>query len=150
MMNHGPYFHRARSCALFSLILAATLWSGAARAGTWQAVGVGDCPGRDVAGSRGPSPEAGKCDASFAGHTAVCWAHGCTYKNVATGACTGGANPGQMYTCGAATAPAPAAAAPSSASGRHRKAAPAAPPASVWQPVGAGDCPGRDVAGSAG
>ncbi len=33
------------------------------------------------------------------GNTAVCWSSGCTYKNVATAACTGGANPGQMYTC---------------------------------------------------
>ena len=73
--------------------------------GAWQPVGIGDCPGRDVSGSRGPAPEAGKCDASFAGYTAVCWASGCTYKNVATAACTGGASPGQMYTCAAAGAP---------------------------------------------
>jgi hypothetical protein len=69
-------------------------------------MGVGDCPGRDVAGSRGPVPEPGKCDANFAGNTAVCWASGCTYKNVLTGQCIGGANPGQMYTCGAAAGPA--------------------------------------------
>ena len=103
---------------------------GVASAGTWQSVGVGDCPGRDVSGSRGPKPEAAKCDASFAGNTAVCWATGCTYKSVATAACTGGANPGQMYTCVAAAAPAPA--------------------SSGWQPMGVGDCPGRDVAGSRG
>ena len=109
---------------------------GVASAGTWQPVGVGDCPGRDVSGSRGPKPEAAKCDASFAGNTAVCWATGCTYKSVATAACTGGANPGQMYTCAAAVAPPPAAP-PPAASG-------------TWQLVGTGDCPGRDVAGSAG
>jgi hypothetical protein len=116
------------------MTLSALLWAGAASAGTWQPVGVGDCPGRDVAGSRGPAPEAAKCDASFAGMTAVCWTSGCTYKNVATAACTGGANPGQMYTCRAAPA---AAAAPPAAGGS-------------WQPLGIGDCPGRDVAGSAG
>lgn len=44
------------------------------------------------------------------GNTAVCWASGCTYKNVATVACSGGANPGQMYTCagGSAMPPPPA------------------------------------------
>ena len=113
--------------------------------GGWQAVGIGDCPGRDVAGSSGPSPDPSKCGANFAGNTAVCWATGCTYKNVTTGSCTGGANPGQMYTC-TATPPAP----PPPSGGRNRKPAPAATPASAWQSVGIGDCPGRDVAGSAG
>jgi hypothetical protein len=65
----------------------------------WQPVGVGDCPGRDVAGSAGSTPDPSKCDGGFVGNTAVCWSSGCTYKNVATGACNGGANPGQMYTC---------------------------------------------------
>jgi hypothetical protein len=126
---HGPVSRRIRSSALVSVTLGAWLWVGAAAAGTWQPVGVGDCPGRDVAGSRGPLPEAGKCDASFAGYTAVCWAGGCTYKNVATGSCTGGANPGQMYSC-VATAPTHA--------------------VGGWQSVGLGDCPGRDVAGTTG
>jgi hypothetical protein len=102
-------------------------------AGHWQAVGLGDCSGRDVAGTTGPSPDPGKCTASFAGQTAVCWTTGCTYKNVATGACTGGANPGQMYTCEAA-----------------QPAAAVAPATGSWQAVGVGDCPGRDVAGTAG
>ena len=44
-----------------------------------------------------------RCDASFDGYTAVCWSGNCTYKNVPTGACTGGANPGRMYTCIAAS-----------------------------------------------
>jgi len=109
-------------------------------AGNWQAVGLGDCSGRDVAGTPGPSPDPSKCNASFAGQTAVCWTTGCTYKKVATNACTGGANPGQMYTCAAAQA-APAVA---------PAAAPAPAIGASWQPVGVGDCPGRDVAGSAG
>ena len=67
--------------------------------GAWQSVGTGDCPGHDVAGSSGPNPDGGKCSASFSGFTAVCWANGCTYKNVPTASCTGGANPGRMYTC---------------------------------------------------
>ena len=117
--------------------------------GGWQSVGLGDCPGRDVAGSSGPNPDASKCNASFAGSTAVCWTTGCTYKNVATAACTGGANPGQMYTCGAVAATT-AAPPPPIAANRQRKPGPATQPASVWQPVGVGDCPGRDVAGSAG
>jgi len=74
-------------------------------------MGVGNCPGRDVGSSSGPIPDPGKCGANFAGFTAVCWSTGCTYKNVLTGQCIGGANPGQMYTCGAVGAP-PAAPAP--------------------------------------
>jgi hypothetical protein len=68
-------------------------------AGGWRGVGTGDCPGRDVASSTGPNPDPGKCTAAFAGFTAVCWANNCTYKNVPTAQCTGGANPGRMYTC---------------------------------------------------
>jgi hypothetical protein len=128
MAKHGPLF------PLF-LTLAAGLVARSASAGTWQAVGVGDCPGRDVAGSRGTKPDPARCDANFAGNTAVCWATGCTYKSVATPACTGGANPGQMYTCAASTAAPPAA--PAAGGG-------------TWQLVGVGDCPGRDVSGSAG
>jgi len=115
--------------------------------GSWQSVGLGDCPGRDVAGTSGPNPDPSKCNASFSGNTAVCWTTGCTYKSVVTAACTGGANPGQMYTCGAS---APPAAPPPPANGHRRKSGPAASPPPAWQPVGVGDCPGRDVAGSAG
>jgi hypothetical protein len=71
-------------------------------------VGTGDCPGRDVSGSSGPNPDGGKCTAAFNGFTAVCWNQQCTYKNVATASCTGGANPGRMYRCdsgGPASAP---------------------------------------------
>jgi hypothetical protein len=108
----------------------------------WQAVGVGDCPGRDVSGSAGSSPDPSKCNANFAGQTAVCWTTGCTYKNVATPACTGGANPGQMYTCAAP----PSAPSPSTTTRHARGAA----PAGGWQAVGTGDCSGRDVGGTAG
>jgi hypothetical protein len=91
--------------------------------GAWQAVGLGDCPGRDVGGTRGPYPDPTKCDASFTGQTAVCWPTGCTYKTVATAECTGGANPGQMFTCAAlgASAPAPAAAASPAGKGRGKR-----------------------------
>lgn len=115
-------------------------------------MGIGDCPGRDVAGTSGPNPDPSKCNPNFAGNTAVCWTTGCTYKNVSTGACTGGANPGQMFTCIGPTQPTlPPPAAPPAlppANGRHRKAG--AAPASAWQAVGIGDCPGRDVAGTSG
>jgi hypothetical protein len=95
----------------------------------WRSVGTGDCPGRDVAGSRGPTPDPAKCDPNFTGYTAVCWNEGCTYKNLATGSCTGGANPGRMYTCAATVAP---------------------QNMGNWRSAGTGDCPGRDVAGSRG
>ena len=107
--------------------------------GTWQAVGIGDCPGRDVSGSSGPAPDPSKCNAAFAGQTAVCWTTGCTYKNVATAACTGGATPGQMYTCTG-----PASASSASPSGQARQGAVG------WQPAGIGDCSGHDVGGTAG
>jgi hypothetical protein len=115
---------------------------------SWQASGIGDCPGRDVAGTSGPVPDASKCNASFSGFTAVCWSNACTYKNVKTGQCIGGANPGQMYTCGmpaAGTASPP----PPPANPNFN---PNAGVANVggWQAVGVGDCPGRDLAGSSG
>ena len=81
------------------------LVSGDARTATgyWQSVGTGDCPGRDVSNSRGPNPDPAKCNDRFRGLTAVCWSGECTYKNIETAACTGGANPGRMYTCAGAT-----------------------------------------------
>ncbi len=125
--------NRALPCVLLLLGLCprparASDWNAG---GGWTPVGTGDCPGRDVAGTNGPTPDAAKCTAAYAGFTAVCWAGNCTYKDVAAGTCKGGANPGQMYTC----APGRASAAPASAS---------APEA--WTSVGTGDCPGRDVA----
>lgn len=121
--------HGGRRVRMAWLAAACVALSTAAGAGTWRSVGTGDCPGRDVAGSPGAQPEGGRCDAAFAGFTAVCWAHGCTYKNLPTGQCTGGANPGRMYTCQAD-----------------------APPVNLgnWRSVGTGDCPGRDVGGSSG
>jgi hypothetical protein len=129
MTNPGPVSRCRRSLCVLLATSAACLLASQAEAGTWQAMGVDDCPGHDVAGSRGPAPEAGKCDASFAGYTAVCWTTGCTYKNIPAAACRGGASPGQMYTC-VASGPQPV--------------------SSGWQSVGVGDCPGRDVAGTAG
>jgi hypothetical protein len=67
--------------------------------GNWRSVGTGDCPGRDVANSAGPNPDPAKCTDAVRGQTAVCWGQGCTYKNITTVSCTGGANPGRMYTC---------------------------------------------------
>jgi hypothetical protein len=75
--------------------------------GSWRSVGTGDCPGRDVANTSGPNPDPAKCNAGFAGFTAVCWDNVCTYKNVATGSCTGGASPGRMYTCGTTSSTSP-------------------------------------------
>ena len=70
----------------------------------WQRVGAGDCGGRDVGASDGPTPDNNQ---AREGYTAVCWdgrsyiSNGgrvwCTYKQVATEQCTGGGNPGIMY-----------------------------------------------------
>jgi hypothetical protein len=111
---------------------------------SWQSTGIGDCPGRDVGGSAGSRPDPSRCNTNFVGNTAVCWGSGCTYKNVLTGQCIGGANPGQMYTCAeAAVAAPPPAPVPAPA--------PAPSPGSgAWQSAGVGDCPGRDVANSQG
>lgn len=86
-----------RGASCIPLLLAAS--PALAQQGVWQTVGIGDCPGRDVASSRGFVPDPVRCDPASAGHTAVCWKDGCTYKNVPTAQCTGGANPGNMYTC---------------------------------------------------
>lgn len=67
--------------------------------GNWRSAGSGDCPDGDVASSTGSNPDPAKCNASFKGFTAVCWDDGCTYKNVTATSCTGGANPGRMFTC---------------------------------------------------
>lgn len=101
-----------------------------AGSGKWKSVGTGDCPGRDIASSKGPNPDPAKCTDTVRGQTAVCWDQVCTYKNIATGSCTGGVNPGRMYTCDGQTAQ----------------------PVNIgnWQSVGTGDCPGRDVSKSTG
>lgn len=132
-----PFIGSARRARIL-FFLGACAVSAHAVAEGWQAVGVGDCPGRGVAGTTGPNPDPSKCNASFAGQTAVCWTTSCTYKNVATTSCTSGGNPGRLYTC---TAAASASESPSSR----------APEATArWQAVGVGDCAGRDVAGSTG
>gem|GEM_PF-3469292 len=139
MTKHGSSSCLGRFVSLGSVALTALLWPGVAGAATWQSAGTGDCLGHDVGFSRGNGPEAGRCDAKFVGLTAVCWAHGCTYKSVKTASCTGGINPGQMYTC---SADAPRAVPPPPPS--------AAPTIVNWQPSGYGDCLGYDVAGSGG
>jgi hypothetical protein len=82
-----------------------------------------------VGASRGPLPDAGKCDANFTGYTAVCWSTGCTYKNVLTGQCIGGTHPGQMYTCAAAAPGAPLAAPPAAVAPPAGPPLPSPPPA---------------------
>jgi hypothetical protein len=98
--------------------------------GNWQSTGTGDCPGRDVSNSSGPNPDPAKCTSAVRGQTAVCWDQSCTYKNIATRSCTGGSNPGRLYTCDGQ----------------------AAQPVNIgnWESAGTGDCPGRDVSNSSG
>jgi len=77
--------------------------------GSWIYVGIGDCPGNDIAGgSLGMLPNPQVCDSPHAGLAAVCWDNatprvmsppGCTVKSVRAENCTGGANPGRMYRC---------------------------------------------------
>lgn len=109
----------------------------AASTGYWQLVGTGDCPGRDVANSRGAKPVSARCTEQFLGRTAVCWNNECTYKNIETGACVGGANPGRMYTC-------------KSSGESDTRRGDTRTATGHWQLVGTGDCPGRDVANSRG
>ena len=124
--------HRIFGVGLTFLFVIIFISASAQSAGSnnWRLVGTGDCPGRDIAGSTGPNPDPGKCTDAVSGHTAVCWSQGCTYKDIETSSCTGGANPGRMYTCDSQ-------AAQSVDLGK-------------WQSVGTGDCPGRDVSNSAG
>jgi hypothetical protein len=122
MKSHPGAWHRSRRAAtmpvVFRPIFITLVMVGCfgvfstadlvrAQSTPWQSMGTGDCPGRDVSSSTGPAPDPVKCDAAFAGFTAVCWSGACTYKNVATAACTGGANPGRMYRCAPATPPPP-------------------------------------------
>ncbi len=77
--------------------------------GTWEYVGIGDCPGNDIAGGgAGNAPNPELCDSQHAGLAAVCWdsttprtmaSPACTIKSVRTENCTGGVNPGRMYRC---------------------------------------------------
>jgi hypothetical protein len=67
--------------------------------GTWVSVGTGDCSGHDIASSNTSTPVANQCLSSEFGNTSVCWSTSCTYKNVTTSQCSGGGNPGNMYSC---------------------------------------------------
>lgn len=77
--------------------------------GSWEYVGIGDCPGNDIAGgAAGSVPDPVVCDSQHAGLAAVCWdgatprvmsPPGCTVKSVRAENCTGGVNPGRMYRC---------------------------------------------------
>jgi len=75
---------------------------------TWELVGIGDCPGLDEERTDDSSmPDDSKAKV---GYTAVCW-DGinytnennpgkvfCTYKKITYDQCSGGENPGEMYT----------------------------------------------------
>lgn len=67
--------------------------------GTWRSAGIGDCSGYDTGSTQGKNPDPGRCNASTAGLTAICFGTWCTYKDIKTDSCTGGSNPGNMYTC---------------------------------------------------
>jgi hypothetical protein len=94
----GQRVFRVGLTVLFVTILIAA-WAQGAVSNNWRAVGTGDCPGLDVADSTGPNPDNSKCTDAFRGQTAVCREQSCTYKNIETDLCTGGANTGRMYTC---------------------------------------------------
>jgi hypothetical protein len=84
--------------ALFALTLATP----AAQAG-WRLIDEGDCPGRQVIGSDGDTPDATLCTPAFAGKTALCFTQvcnpGCQYIDVQTRNCRGGGEMAQVYTC---------------------------------------------------
>lgn len=94
----GQRVFRGGLTVLFVTILIAA-WAQVAGSNSWRAVGEGDCPGQDVAESIGPNPDDLKCTDDVRGQTAICREQSCTYKNIETASCTGGASPGLMYTC---------------------------------------------------
>ncbi|MCK6685526.1 MAG: hypothetical protein L6R30_24265 [Thermoanaerobaculia bacterium] len=106
--------------------------------GNWREVGTGDCTGSDVGSSQGPNPEANRCSPATAGLTAICWGSWCTYKNVPARSCTGGANPGRMFTCELTP------------SARPQQGGGSGGSIGDWMEVGTGDCSGNDVANSQG
>lgn len=81
-----------------------------AHAGDWVAQGQGDCPGPQVIGSAGESPDPELCTPAFAGKTALCFPRvcnpGCQYIDVPTTQCQGGAELADVYTCVPRTLPA--------------------------------------------
>ena len=102
----GPWLHTTRTCPPASAGGAnpGRMYTCQADAppvnlGNWRSVGTGDCPGRMSAAPAGRSPIRPDATPGSGSFTAVCWGQNCTYKEPATGQCTGGANPGRMYTC---------------------------------------------------
>ncbi len=104
-------------------------------------------------------PTSARCSAATVGKVAVCWdgmqqrnpgvnGAGCSYKT--TSSCTGGANPGYLFTCVASSGASTPAVAPASVPA----AAPAAPKTTYtrfnWVPLGIGGCNGGDVTTSKG
>lgn len=88
--------------AMSGFALCAALAASATQA-DWRLIGEGDCPGSQVIGSAGLTPEAELCTPAFAGKTALCFTQvcnpGCQYIDVATRDCRGGAELAQVYTC---------------------------------------------------
>ena len=74
-----------------------------AQAGTWVFVGQGDCPGPHLGGNSGKEPAFERCDAAFAGKTALCYTNtcnpGCDFIDLPTKDCAGGAELADVYTC---------------------------------------------------
>lgn len=74
-----------------------------AQAGSWELVGVGDCPGPQVTGTMGEQPDHELCTPALAGKTALCFTQvchpGCQYIDVPTPNCQGGGEMAQVYTC---------------------------------------------------
>lgn len=72
-------------------------------AGTWVYVTRGDCPGPQVVGSAGETPERQHCTPEFDGKTALCFTNncnpGCQYIDMLTTQCRGGAELVDVYTC---------------------------------------------------
>lgn len=69
----------------------------------WRLVGEGDCPGQQIQGSAGETPDNALCTTEFAGKTALCFPFvcnpGCQYIDVKTQACQGGTELAKVYTC---------------------------------------------------
>lgn len=81
------------------------------QAGTWVLVGQGDCPGPHAGASSGTEPEFERCDAEFAGKTALCYTKvcnpGCDFIDLPTKDCRGGTEMADVYTCVAEPKPRP-------------------------------------------
>lgn len=73
----------------------AAAWKG----GDWKEVDYGGCDGHDIKISKSGAPDDDYCDAEWSGKVAICYANGCTYKNVTPKQCKDGSKPGRMYVC---------------------------------------------------